>query len=350
MTAADEVLFERRGAAGIITLNRPAALNALTLTMVRAITKELDAWANDTALSVVVIRGAGDRAFCAGGDVRALYESGRAGTAYASDFWYEEYQLNARIKHFSKPFIAFIHGIVMGGGVGVSFHGSHRVTAEKVTFAMPETGIGLFPDVGGTYFLSRLKGGAGLYLALTGARLSAADLRYLGLATHSMPTAAFDTAIAELASGAQPNDVLTRHAQDPGPAPLATHTAAIARHFAVPDTEACLASLDAEGSDWAKETARIIRTKSPVSLKIAARQIALGAALDFNACLALEFAVTERIQKAHDFYEGVRATVIDKDNTPRWNPGQLAQITPAMVDSYFAPLPHPWSPHAPRNA
>ena len=225
-----EILFERRGTLGLVTLNRPRALNALTLDMVRALTLQLKAWAKDEHVHAVAIRGAGERALCAGGDIRALYDSGKAGTAYASAFWGEEYRLNTLIKEYPKPYVALMHGIVMGGGVGVALHGSHRVACETTTFAMPETGIGLFPDVGGTYFLSRLTGRIGLYLGLTGARLKAADLRHLGLATHVAPFAGYD-AIVEALAHEGPERALRAYAEAPAGAPIEAVAGQIDAHF-----------------------------------------------------------------------------------------------------------------------
>ncbi|MGN6514928.1 MAG: enoyl-CoA hydratase/isomerase family protein, partial [Rhizomicrobium sp.] len=208
MTEDAEVLFERRGALGLITLNRPKALNALTHEMCVSMKQQLDTWAKDDAVKVVAIRGAGDRAFCAGGDIRALYESGKAKTPYALEFYRDEYVLNATIKHYPKPYVALIHGIDMGGGVGVSVNGSHRVAAESMVFAMPETGIGLFPDVGGSYFLPRCPGEIGMFLGLTGMRLKTADSLYAGIATDFVPVARWDTLLAALADGTAPDTAI----------------------------------------------------------------------------------------------------------------------------------------------
>ncbi len=268
---------------------------------------QLDAWAADDTISSVAIQGAGERAFCAGGDVRALYESGKAKTPYALDFWRDEYILNAAIKHFPKPYIAFLKGIVMGGGVGVSIHGSHRVADESVTFAMPETGIGLFPDVGGSYFLPRIKGEIGLYMGLTGARLKAADCLYTGLATHVVPAANTDAVIDKLASGATPDRAISGLAADAGTAPLIEPSADIQRLFAAEGVEGILSGLEADNSEWSRKTAKILRTKSPTSLKIAYRQIREGAKLEFDDCMRMEFRIVSRIIEGHDFFEGVRA-------------------------------------------
>ncbi|HEY8698938.1 MAG TPA: enoyl-CoA hydratase/isomerase family protein [Rhizomicrobium sp.] len=334
----EDVLFEQRGAAGIITLNRPKALNALTQDMCLRTKAQLEDWAKDPNIKAAVIRGAGERAFCAGGDIRALYESGKAGTPYALDFYRDEYRLDAAIKHFPKPYVALIHGIVMGGGVGVSVHGSHRVAAESAVFAMPETGIGLFPDVGGSYFLPRCPGQVGMYLALTGARLKTTDCLYAGVATHFVPQAKWETLLERLANGTAPDQALEGLADSVPDTFLETHRNAIDSIFALESVEAILAALDAEGTDWAGEAATTLRTKSPTSLKVTFRQIREGARLEFDDCMRMEYRMVNRIVAGHDFYEGVRAAIIDKDGAPKWQPADLAGVGGADVDAYFAPL------------
>jgi enoyl-CoA hydratase len=338
MTDESEVLFERRGAVGLITLNRPKALNALTHGMCLAMKAQLDAWAVAPAIKAVVVRGAGERAFCAGGDIRALYDSGRAGTPYALDFYRDEYVLDATIKHFPKPYVALIRGIVMGGGVGVSLHGSHRVADESTMFAMPETGIGLFPDVGGSYFLPRLPGETGMYLALTGARLKSADAVNSGVATHFVPAANTDMLIERVAANEAPDAAIAALAGSAGAPPLAEYRAAIDRCFAGSSVEAILSALDSDGNDWARATAATVRTKSPTSLKIAFRQLREGRKLEFDDCMRMEFRMVNRVIAGHDFYEGVRATIIDKDQSPKWNPATLEAVSDADIDAYFAPL------------
>jgi len=338
MTDESEVLFERRGAAGLITLNRPKALNALTHGMCLALKAQLDEWAGDAAIKAVIVRGAGERAFCAGGDIRALYDSGRAGTPYALDFYRDEYILDATIKHFPKPYVALIRGIVMGGGVGVSLHGSHRVADESTMFAMPETGIGLFPDVGGSYFLPRLPGETGMYLALTGARLKSADALNSGVATHFVPAAKTETLIERLAAGDAPNAAIGALSCNTGAAPLAELRAMIDRFFAGNTIEAILSALDADDGDWSRATAATIRTKSPTSLKIAFRQLRTGRGLEFDDCMRMEFRMVNRVIAGHEFYEGVRATIIDKDQSPKWQPATLEAVSDAEIDVYFAPL------------
>lgn len=339
-----EILFETRGRVGLITLNRPKALNALTFAMTRELDPRLRRWAADPAIAAVVIRGAGERAFCAGGDIRHLHELGTSGRAAEGvAFWREEYTLNVLIKEFPKPYVALIDGIVMGGGVGLSILGSHRVGSEKINFAMPEVGIGFYPDVGATWFLPRLKQRAGYWLGLTGARVGAADALALGLVTHHTRSARFGAIIDALAGGAGVEEALAREADDPGPAPIAVNLAAIDRLFAGDSVEAILAALDREAAGgeaaaFAAATAATMRAKSPTSLKLAFRQLRLGAALDFRDAMRLEFRLASRILYGHDFIEGIRAVVIDKDNAPRWKPATLAEVSQAMIDDYFASL------------
>jgi enoyl-CoA hydratase len=334
----DDVHFERRGCLGLITLNRPKALNALTHAMCVAMKKKLDEWAKDSRVGAVAIRGEGDRAFCAGGDIRALYDSGRAGTPYAFEFYRDEYRLNAAIKHFTKPYVALLRGIVMGGGVGVSVHGSHRVADETAVFAMPETGIGLFPDVGGSYFLPRCPGEIGMYLALTGARIKTADMLYADVATHHVTAGKTGELVERLVEGEPPDAAISALAAAPDAAPLAEHRGSIDRHFALSSVEAVLASLDAADSEWTRAAAAIVRSKSPTSLKLAYRQLRAGRSLGFDDCMRMEMRIVARVIAGHEFYEGVRATIIEKDNAPKWRPPTLADVADSEIDTYFSPL------------
>jgi enoyl-CoA hydratase len=340
-----DIRFDRQGALAIVTLDRPQALNALTLEMAAELDRRLAAWANDPALGAVLIRSAGGRAFCAGGDIRALYEAGRRGEPYAADFYRCEYRLNHRIKTFGKPYIAVIDGIVMGGGVGLSVHGSHRVVTQRSQFAMPETGIGFFPDVGGSWFLPRCPGALGTYLGLTGARLGAADMFYCGLATHHVPSQGLRGLVALLDGTHDHVEVearLARRATDPGPAPLAERRREIDRCFGADSVEEILAGLDRERTPWATETAAELRRKSPTSLKVTLRQLRIGAeAESFAAVMQMEYRLARRFMTGSDFYEGVRAAVIDKDQAPRWQPATLAEVSEAEVARYFAPLDEP---------
>jgi enoyl-CoA hydratase len=332
------VRFERRGHAGVITLDRPEALNALTLDMIRAMRARLVAWAGEARVRRVLIRGAGEKAFCAGGDIRALYHWGRRRDPTYFSFFREEYLLNTLIKRYPKPYVALLDGITMGGGVGVSVHGSHRLASERLSFAMPETGIGFFPDVGGTYFLPRCPGRTGLYLALTGARLKAADALYCGIATHLVPAQRLGDAFDALCAAEQLDGAIEPFAVAAGPAPLDRHRPAIDRHFAAGSVEAILDSLDAEAGDWSAATAATIRTKSPTSLKLTYRQLAEGVRLEFEDCMRIEYRMASRTFDAHDFFEGIRAQVLDKDLAPAWRPAALEEVSEADVAAYFAPL------------
>ncbi|MEJ2376713.1 MAG: enoyl-CoA hydratase/isomerase family protein [Pseudolabrys sp.] len=345
MSETHEILFERRGAAGLVTLNRPAALNAVTYGMVTGLRARLDAWAKDENITRVVIQAAGSRAFSAGGDIRHLYELGRAGKQDEMlQFWRDEYPLNAAIKNYPKPYVALIDGIVMGGGVGVSLHGSHRVAGDRFSFAMPEVGIGFFPDVGATWFLPRMPGELGTYCGLTGARLDGADALAAGLATHRVASARFAELVESLAGGAPVDDVLAALMEPAGEGRLAAGRARIDRLFAGSRVEDILAALDREAAsgtadaEGAAKIAATMRAKSPLSLKLALAQVRRGKDWDFATCMRAEFRIVSRIVHDHDFYEGVRAVIVDKDNVPRWQPAALADVSDAEVERHFAPL------------
>jgi enoyl-CoA hydratase/carnithine racemase len=341
----DEILFERRGAAGIVTLNRPKALNAVTQAMVLALRAQLDRWAGDNAVTRVVITAAGDRAFSAGGDIRALYDLGKAGRHNeALQFWRDEYPLNAAIKNYRKPYIALIDGIAMGGGVGVSVHGSHRVAGDRFYFAMPEVGIGFFPDVGATWFLPRMPGELGTYCALTGERFGVADAVAGRVATHRISSARFAALLDGLTGTGSVDAVLAAFAEPAGEGPIMQRRAAIDRLFAGDMVENIVAALDREAasgsadSQWAQKTASTMRTKSPLSLKLALAQVRRGKDWDFDTCMRMEFRIVSRVIHGHDFYEGVRAVIIDKDNQPHWRPATLPDVGEAEVERHFAPL------------
>jgi enoyl-CoA hydratase len=342
MDESAEIVCERQGAAGLITLNRPRALNALTLNMVREMRRALDAWAADDAVTRIVVQGAGDKAFCAGGDIRRLHELGLAGEKHeALAFWREEYQLNARIKRYPKAYVSLIDGIVMGGGVGVSLHGGYRVAGERFLFAMPEVGIGFFPDVGATYALPRLPGQSGMYLALTGERVKRADAAMLGLATHAIDGPRFEEVRQALIAGAPVEATLAQASVEAGGAPMAGERAIIDSCFSADSVLAILHRLDdaaAKGSDFAAKTAGIMRTKSPTSMNIAFEQVRRGGALTFEEAMRTEFRIVSRIVDGHDFFEGVRAVIIDKDGQPRWEPASLEAVDPAAIEHHFADL------------
>jgi len=336
--AEPHILFETRGALGLITLNRPKALNALTHGMCIGMHKVLSTWANDPTIRAVAIRGAGPRAFCAGGDIRAMADSSIDQTPAAANFLRDEYRLNGSIGAFSKPYVALTHGVVMGGGAGVSLHGPYRLADEDLVFAMPETGIGFVPDIGSSYFLSRCPGETGMYLGLTGTRIGLGDALALGLMTHSVAASDHEALTERLAGGEAPDIAVASLARAMPPSPLVEHRSLIDRSFAAGSVEALLERLDRDGSDFAVETARLIRTRSPTSLKLAFALVRRGKDLSLAECLKMEYRVASRAAMGHDFREGVRAQLRDKDGRPRWEPSALAAVTDQDVAGYFAPL------------
>lgn len=341
--AEAEALIEKRGRAGFIVLNRPKALNALTLDMVRIVASALDDFERDPAIERVVVKGAGDRAFCAGGDIRKLYEQGRAGDHAAQlTFWREEYVLNQRIKRYTKPYVALIDGIVMGGGVGMSMHGSHRVVSEKCVFAMPEVGIGFFPDVGGTHILPRVPKRLGVYLAITGLRADAGDMMALGLATSFTPNSRMkdlEKALATLTGSIEA--ILAAHASIAPPSTLMAAADVLEPAFERLDADAIadgLSAAAAQGSSQAVRAIEALASKSPTSQAIALAQMQKGAEVDFEEAMRIEYRIVSRICRGHDFYEGVRATIIDRDNKPNWLPAAGEKVVPRDIDAYFASL------------
>jgi enoyl-CoA hydratase len=345
--SAEDILFGREGGLATVMLNRPAALNAFTLAMYRALDPMLRQWADDPTVRAVLIRGAGGRAFCAGGDIRAIYEAGRGLSGdprLTAAFFREEYELIRRVHRYPKPYIAIIDGIAMGGGVGVSINGRWRVATENMLLAMPETGIGLFPDVGATRFLNLCPGHIGRWLGLTGARIGPADALYCGFATHFVPHERMPALVAALAGSGPIEDTLAAFHTDAGAPPLIARRSAIERCFAGTSLEAILEALTAEaqrgGADaqWAAETRAGLLLKSPTSLKITLRQLTIGRGFDIEAALALEYRLTQHVMQHHDFYEGVRAALVDRDQRPQWQPATLSDVTDALVDTYFVPL------------
>ena len=336
----DDIRFERQGQAGIITLNRPKALNAVTHAMVLALAKQLPEWEADDAVKVVIIKGEG-RAFSAGGDILDVYRAGQAGKPQFQ-FFADEYRMNAALRAFKKPYVALIDGIVMGGGVGVSFHGSHRVLGEKALFAMPEVGIGFFPDVGGSYILSRIKGGYGMYLALTGARIGPGDALHAGLATHTVRSEDLAGIEAGIAETGDPDGVLKGRTIAAPRSLDEAQAVAIGHHFTRGSLKDLIESLQqaAEGGDeFATATLETLLKRSPTSLHVAFRQITYGAALTMDECMKMEFRILNRMLTGKDFYEGIRAALIEKGGTPKWQPATLAEIDESDIEAYFAPLP-----------
>ena len=327
---------EKQGALGLLTLDRPKALNALTHRMIAAIADRLGEWAADDSVKAVAIRGEGDRAFCSGGDIRAVQQAIVAGTNEGASLLRDEYRMNALIGAYSKPYIAMIHGITMGGGAGISIHGSHRLADSSLAFAMPETGIGFIPDVGSSYFLSRLPDRLGLYLGLTANSIGLGDAMAAGLVTHAVARSDFDAVIAALVRGETAEKSIAPFARRPQPGPLAVHRRRIATIFSASSVEAVLERLDRDGSDFAVQTAQTIRTRSPTSLKLVFRQLHEAQALSLNQCLAMEFRLALRVLARHDFREGVRAALVDKDRRPKWEPSSLAGV--GDLGHFFAGL------------
>ncbi|KQZ98507.1 3-hydroxyisobutyryl-CoA hydrolase [Mesorhizobium sp. Root157] len=334
----DEIRLEIEGQAGVVTLNRPKALNAVTHQMVNALANALEAWQDDDRVKLVLIRGEG-RAFSAGGDILQVYEAGRAGKLPV-DFFADEYRLNALIARFAKPYVALIDGIVMGGGFGVSFHGSYRVLTENAVFAMPEVGIGFFPDVGGSHILPRLADSFGMYLGLTGNRIRYGDALASGLATHTVKAEDQGEIVKALVVGDDPDEVLARfHVRVPGETDAET-LKAIHCHFSAGSLEAVLGSLDRAGplDEFAAKTLATMLSRSPTSLKVAWRQIGAGGELSMDECMRMEFRILNRMLAGHDFYEGIRAALIDKGSKPVWQPASLDAVGDAEIDAYFASL------------
>lgn len=341
-----EVLTRIEGSVGRITLNRPKALHALNLAMCETMIEALMAWRDDAGVQSVLIDHSGERGFCAGGDIRMIAESGAGDASEAKAFFKTEYRLNHLMFDYPKPVTAIVDGIVMGGGVGISEPAAVRIATERTTYAMPETGIGLFPDVGGGWFLPRLPGQAGVWLALTGARLKAADTVALGIHTHFVPSESVTALKADLLAGGDPVEAASRHATD-GAGPATLNREAIDRLFAHDTVEAIFEALEADGSDWALAQLATLKTKSPTSMKVSLRQVRTGATLaTFAENMAMEYRLGGRIVRSHDFQEGVRAVIIDKDNAPQWSPAELSDVSDAHLDSLFAPLSadEEWTP------
>jgi len=344
---ADPVITRRDGAVGRITLNRPEALHALNLAMCEAILSALRDWRDDDGVALVMIDHAeGTRGFCAGGDIRMLAESGAGDASEARAFFAAEYRMNVAIERFPKPVLALMDGVTMGGGVGLSVHGSHRVATERCTFAMPETGIGLFPDVGGGWFLPRLRGHLGTWLALTGARLKGLDVAAAKVASHFLPSEILPNLKkqvlgADYSGGAAEmlGEILSRSCHSVPAGSFEAHMDTIQACFGHDTAERIIAALESNESDWAKAQARVICTKSPETVKLALRQLREGARMEtFEENMAMEYRIGWRKVQSHDFLEGVRAVIIEKDNAPKWTPSRLEDVSDEDVARYFEPL------------
>jgi enoyl-CoA hydratase len=343
-----DIVTQIEGKVGRIRLNRPKAIHALTKDMCSAMIAALVEWRSDSAVQAVLIDHMEGRGFCAGGDVRMLAESGSSDGADARAFFHEEYRLNHLLFTYAKPVVAFMDGITMGGGVGISQPAKYRVATENTRFAMPETAIGLFPDVGGGWYLSRLPGRVGQFLALTGARLDGAESHYLGLATHYIPHAKLDEVKERIAEHPERIDgILGAAGATPPAAKIADNLVHINKTFAADRLEDILAALEADSSDWAENELATLRSKSPQACKVSLRLLSDGARMnDFADEMRQEYAVAARVVQRPDFAEGVRAVLIDKDNAPRWNPAEPEGVTDHMIDTIFAPMPagEEWTP------
>lgn len=335
----DQIRFERHGKAGIVTLTRPGALNALTHQMVKALSAALTAWETDDAVQVVMIKGEG-RAFCAGGDIVDAYKAWKAGGRLAQ-FFADEYRLNLQIDRFKKPYVSLIDGICMGGGMGISMHGSHRVATENAVFAMPEVGIGFFPDVGGTYVLPNLGGSFGIWLGLTGNKIGHGDALWSGISTHTVSAAYLPALVEEIAESADPGTELREFFKAAPRKTSADALQSIARHFSRDSLQSVIASLEraAPADEFAAAALATIRTRSPTSLHVTFRAMAAGSTISMAECMKMEFRILSRMLEGPDFYEGVRATLVEKGTAPRWRPARIEDVDQADIDTFFAAPP-----------
>ncbi|HEY0960196.1 MAG TPA: enoyl-CoA hydratase/isomerase family protein [Novosphingobium sp.] len=343
-----DVIVRRQGVAGFLSLNRPKAIHALTAPMDEAMTEALLAWKDDDAVETVIIDHAEGRGFCAGGDIAALRHSALTDNGVSGrKFFFDEYQLNHLLFTYEKPVVAFMDGITMGGGVGISQPARYRVATENTRYAMPETGIGLFPDVGGGWYLARLNNRLGQFLALTGARLDGAETYWAGLATHYLAAESLPEAKQRIAEGHDIESVLAELSVTPPHPRIVDNIPQIARHFASDRYEDILASLEADGGEWAVKELETLRRKSPQACKVALRQLAESLKLDdFADNMVLEYRIGARVLVLPDFAEGVRAVIVDKDNNPVWNPARPEDVSDELIESIFAPLPtnEEWKP------
>ena len=340
-----DLIARREGAAGVIRLNRPKAINAVTLKMFREVDKALDAFESDPDIGLILLEGAGERGLCAGGDIRALYESSKVRGDLGKILWREEYILNDRIARFPKPYVALMDGIVMGGGVGLSAHGSHRVVTEETKLAMPEVGLGFFPDVGGTWLLSRSPGEVGTYFGLTGQTMNGPDAIYAKFADAVVPSgklAALRETLVDLRAGVSSAEVtaaIDRFSTGETAGPVAAIQSQIDRWFAHDRMEDILADLKRDGSELALSTLKILNEKSPRGMVVALKLLRLARqSSSLEQCLVREYRAALQVFASDDFREGVRAAVIDKDRNPRWSPARIEDVTPEMVAPYFAEI------------
>lgn len=347
-----EIIFDeisgRGGNIGVITLNRPKALNALTQIMLNTLNSQLVDWADASHIKAVIIRAAEGRAFSAGGDLREIYTRKQANDPDLKTFFRDEYRLNSRICNYPKPYIALLNGITMGGGAGISIHGSHRVATKNLIFAMPETGIGFYPDVGASYFLSRLPYKIGFYLGLTGVKISGDDCFNIGLIDCLVKEENFPEIIYQIADASFSerentsiiNDILNKFSLLSGESSLMQHREKISTYFSEPTVEKIIKALESDKTPWGTEVAEIIKTKSPTSLKITLHALQEAIDLEFDECMQMEYRITSQMVEQPDFFEGIRAIVIEKDQKPKWQPSTLKSVTHADIEKYFLPMEH----------
>lgn len=337
-----ELSFSREGQIGLITLNRPAALNALNLAMIKSLQQQLSLWADDRSIHAVIIQGSGERAFCAGGDIRSLYDNAQLPLIEKLQFFWHEYRLNHYISNYKKPYIALMNGITMGGGVGISLHGSHPIASDRFIFAMPETGIGFFPDIGASYLLARCPGMTGIYLGLTGNRIGATDALYLGLVKGIIDSHQFPAVINKLINTDLSEDAhqrvthcLNEFALFSEQARMESDQQAIDQCFSGSNIEEIFALLKARGDDWAINTLDTLEHKAPLSLKVTLLQIQKAQSLSMAECIKMDYCLVSHFMCDKDFFEGVRALLVDKDKHPHWQPPTLEQVSDEKLMSYF---------------
>jgi enoyl-CoA hydratase/carnithine racemase len=341
-----DVIFEEisgvDGDVGLITLNRPQALNSLNHQMILAMLAQLKIWATANHIKAVIIQAAPGRAFCAGGDLRLIYNLKQQNEPDITRFFYDEYHLNKLIYHFPKPYIALLDGITMGGGVGVSIHGAYRIGTDKLTFAMPETGIGFFPDIGGTYFLPRLSGYIGFYIALTGIKLKIAECMALGITQYQIKSEQMPQIIEAIVAHSIQKTSLQHLFNDFNLGTtipeLLAQRAMIDEYFSLPTMEAIVQALQKNQNEFCQQALTEINKKSPTSLKVTLRALQAGKQLDFDGCMQQEYRLTSRFLQSHDFMEGIRALIVDKDQKPNWQLASLSEVTNEQINHYFAPL------------
>jgi enoyl-CoA hydratase/carnithine racemase len=336
-----DLLFTQQGQIGLITLNRPNALNALTLGMIKELQKQLFAWKKDQAIKAIVIRAVAGNAFCAGGDVRWLYQLGPQCIEEQMEFFWHEYRLNHFIHHLGKPYIALMDGFTMGGGVGISLHGSHPIASERFVFAMPETSIGFFPDIGASHLLTQCPDSLGIYLGLTGNRLNASEAKNAGLVKELISSEKMSLALEALSSADLSTNAFQKvdsclqeyiHTSD-----KVSPTHLIKECFSLDSMESIINALDAHEASWAKEVSKVLKQKSPFSLKLTLAQLHKAQGLSLAECLKMDYNLVRHFMMDNDFYEGVRALLIDKDKNPRWNPEHLELVMESKIINYFEP-------------